>query len=186
MIILEGPDGAGKTTLLQNLLDEFPSIEEHAKASTSTGGPVAEVHEWAKADLATWPLQPLSFYDRHPMFSEPFYGTILRGGYNDWFGSDEAVTFGQMMVNTGLIVFCLPKLETVIANLAAEEQLEGVEGAIIDLYNMYQRQLMGMAEDFPRSVFHYDYENDTDLDQLHDVIAAHQTRYNRKQNGRIA
>lgn len=134
----------------------------------------------------TWAIQPLSFYDRHPMFSEPFYGTILRGGFNKWFGSEEAAALGASMVNNGLIVFCLPKLDTVIANLAAESQLEGVEGAIIDLYNMYERQMMGMAEDFPRSIFHYDYENPRDLDQLHDIVQAHLTRHKRKQNGRIA
>ena len=186
MIILEGPDGGGKTTLLMNLLDEFPSIEQHAKASTSTGGPVDNIEVWAKEDVVTWPLQPLSFYDRHPMFSEPFYGSILRGGFHEWFGSTEAAELGQNMLTKGLIVFCLPKLETVTANLAAEEQLSGVVDHIDDLYNLYQRQMIGMAEDFPNTVFHYDYENPTDYDDLLAVINAHQTRYNRKTNGRTA
>jgi len=186
MIILEGPDGAGKTTLLLNLLDEFPSIEQHAKASTSTGGPVANIAQWAKLDISSWPVQPLSFYDRHPMFSEPAYGQLIRNGYDGWFDGAEAKRAGIKMVNSGLIVFCLPPLDIVVENLKAEEQLSGVEDNIMHLWAAYESYLQHFSRNFPKSVFHYDYTRDNDYDELHTIIEAHQVRWNRKNKGLMA
>jgi GTPase SAR1 family protein len=183
MIILEGPDGAGKTTLLLNLLDEFPSIEQHEKASTPTGGPVDNIAQWAKDDIKSWPAQPLSFYDRHPMISEPIYGSILRGTYDKWFQGADAQRVGQKMMLQGLVVFCLPSIETVIENLDAEEQLAGVEDNIGQLWGSYSAHLDYFATRFPNSVFHFDYNRPTDFDELHTLIEAHQVRYNRRNKG---
>lgn len=186
MIILEGPDGAGKTTLLLNLLDEFPSIEQHEKASSSTGGPVENIAAWAREDILSWPVQPLSFYDRHPMFSEPVYGRILRNGYDGWFDGADAKRLGDKMMARGLIVFCLPPIELVVENLGAEEQLGGVNDNILSLYTAYETYLPHFAKAFPHSVFHYDYTQDTDFDQLHTTVEAHQIRWDRKNKGRKA
>lgn len=189
MIVLEGPDGAGKTTLLKVLTKAFPSIETHEKASTSTGGPVANIAQWAYNDLLSWGLQPLSFYDRHPMISEPFYGPLLRNKLDPWFGSQDALKIASsVMFSRGLIVYCLPPLEKVIENLAAEEQLEGVEGNIMALYGLYQRQLMRFSKLHPKGLFHYDYtRGPAELDHLCEIIEAHEIRWNRTHNqGRIA
>lgn len=186
MIILEGPDGAGKTTLLSNLLDEFPSIEEHARASTSVEGPLAEIHEWARTDLATQMLQPLSFYDRHPVFSEPVYGQIIRGNVHEWFSSEEAQQMGNSLLNNSLVVICLPPLDKVVNNLEAEGQMEGVIDNIGQIYGVYGNILTSISQAFPTNVFHYDYTVESDLDDLISVIAAHQTQWNRRTNGRLA
>jgi len=186
MIILEGPDGAGKTTLLLNLLDEFPHIEQHAKASTSTGGPVANIAHWAKEDITTWPIQALSFYDRHPMFSEPVYGQLLRNGYDGWFDGADAQRMGHKIMERGLTVFCLPPIELVVENLSAEEQLSGVEDNILSLYGAYEAYLAHFSKKFPNSVFHYDYTKSTDFDDLHTLVEAHAIRWNRKNLGRKA
>jgi hypothetical protein len=184
MIILEGPDGAGKTTLLLNLLDHFPDIEQHAKASTSTGGPVAKIDLWAINDLISWPVQPLSFYDRHPMFSEPLYGHVLRGGkFPGWFLGADALRHGIKMMNNGLIVFCLPPLEVVVENIEAEEQLSGVKDHILELWSSYEVLIAHYASKFPKSVVHYDYTRNGDLDDVLTLVEAHQVRWNRKNKG---
>lgn len=186
MIILEGVDGSGKTTLLSNLLDQFPSIEEHARASASVGGPLDNIQDWAREDMATQMIQPLSFYDRHPMFSEPIYGAIIRNYVHPWFNSDEAQEMGDSFLRNNLIVICLPPLENVLENVKVEDQMPGVHDHIEALYNVYRQTITSLQVAFPHNVFHYDYTNEEDLDDLVTMVAAHQTRYLRKQNGRIA
>lgn len=185
MIVLEGVDGSGKTTLLASLLETFPGIEEHARASASVGGPLKDIHEWAKADLATQMLQPLSFYDRHPMFSEPIYGTICRNHVHDWFSSHEAHELGEEFLRKNLVVFCLPPLGVVLENVKVEAQMEGVHEHIDALYDMYLKTLIALRDAFPYNVFHYDYTVETDFEDLVSVVEAHYVRWNRK-NGRIA
>lgn len=188
MIVLEGPDGSGKTTLLANLLDQFPTIEEHARASTSVGGPLPEIHDWAKQDLMTQMLQPLSFYDRHPMFSEPIYGRIIRDRVHDWFSSEESQLLGQTFIENSLIVVCLPKIENVVANTEEnfDDQMSGVVDHIGEIYSRYEQLLRFLVSMFPANVFHYDYTVDTDLDDLKMLIDSHLTRHTRKKNGRLA
>lgn len=188
MIILEGPDGAGKTTLLQDLLDTFPSIEEHERASTSMGGPVKDIFEWAVADVETWTVQPLSFYDRHPLISEPIYGTILRGGYDRRFDGHEGHPIKQKLVHRALTVMCLPPISNVVNNVKHEQQMDGVDGHITELYMAYNNRLLTHGEMMPHTVFHYDYTQSLtdEFDDLCEIIEAHLTRWNRKHKGRIA
>lgn len=184
MIVIEGPDGSGKTSLLHNLLDEFPEIEEHARASASVGGPLPDIQDWAKNDLLTQLVQPLSFYDRHPIFSEPVYGKIIRNYVHPWFNTEEASGLGQMLIERSLIVICLPPIENVLKNVGVNDQMSGVVDHIVDIYHVYRSMLVGLAEVFPMNIFHYDYTVDTDYGQLASVVEAHQARWNRK--GRIA
>jgi hypothetical protein len=187
MIILEGPDGAGKTTLLANLLDQFPGIEQHAKASTSMGGPVEHIELWTTTDLKTWNLQPLSFYDRHPMFSETLYSQIVRKKGNDWFTSQDAVDLGEKTILlTGLTVFCLPKWETVERNVKAEEQMDGVLDNLYELYETYRIWAVTLAKKYPNNIFVYDYERVQDYADLVKVITAHEVKWNRRAEGKIA
>lgn len=190
MIVLEGPDGAGKSTLLSQLLDAFPSIEEHERASTSKGGPVDNIFDWAEADVETWAMQPLSFYDRHPLVSEPIYGTILRGGCDKRFGQQEGHQLANKLHNRSLIVYCLPQISTVVQNVKGNEsdQLSGVSDNIFDIYLAYQNRMFTHSEIKPHTMFHYDYEADMidEFDDLCEIVEAHLTRWTRKQKGRIA
>jgi hypothetical protein len=185
MIILEGPDGAGKTTLLANLLDQFPGIQEHARASTSTGGPVDNIFEWAQQDVESWAKQPLSFYDRHPLISEPIYGAVLRGTYDPRFDRAGKVLNSKMTRNA-LVVICLPTLEMVTENVKAEAQLAGVEKSIAKLYGKYRDRLLAAHSLSPATTFHYDYSVEDDLDDLYVTVEGYYARWNRRMNGRIA
>jgi len=187
MIILEGPDGAGKTTLMNDLLEAFP-IDQHERASTSEGGPVDNIFEWAQADVETWTVQPLSFYDRHPVISEPIYGTILRGGYDPKFDSREGQLLRHKLNWRALTIVCLPPVGVVIKNLQSEKQMKGVDDHIFDIYLAYQQRLITHGEGLPHTVFHYDYtENElSEFDDLCEIIEAHMVRWNRKNKGRIA
>lgn len=190
MIILEGPDGAGKTTLMEQLLDAFPSIEHHERASTSTGGPVDNIFNWAEADVETWPVQPLSFYDRHPLISEPIYGTILRGNVDPRFGDVAGANLMHKLNSKALVVYCLPEFSTVFANIQKNEadQLSGVGENIWDIYESYRQRMFTHAHYMPHTAFHYDYESDLmdEFDDLCEIIEAHLTRWTRKSKGRIA
>lgn len=184
-IIIEGPDGAGKTTLITGLTRET-AIPVHEKASTSTGGPVDNIADWAKSDLATWALQPLAIYDRHPMFSEIFYGAVIRNHVDPWFGSDEASALAETMMSTGLVIYCLPPIETVMENILVEEQLDGVSDHIGSLYDLYQKQMIKLHEEFPMNVVHYDYtKGPLEYDYLLNRTRAYGAQHTRKRNGRI-
>lgn len=187
MIILEGPDGAGKTTLLKRLHELFPTIEVHERASDSVDGPVKDVHQWAQADLDSWAVQPLSFYDRHPMISEPIYGQILRGGCDEWFSSSEAQTLGTKMVVTGLIIVCLPDVEIARLNIIKDGQMDGVVDQYDTIHEAYHTTLMGLAAFSPSSIVHYDYtKGESEEEDVISLVEAYMTRWTRKQNGRIA
>jgi hypothetical protein len=190
MIILEGPDGAGKSTLLDQLIDAFPSIESHERASTSVGGPVDNIFDWALADVETWNMQPLSFYDRHPLVSEPIYGNLLRGGVDERFGQPEGQQLYNKLHNRALIVYCLPQVSTVVKNVRknVKDQMSGVSDQIHSIYLAYQHRLITHGEVQPHTAFHYDYEADMidEFDDLCEIVEAHLTRWTRKSKGRIA
>jgi hypothetical protein len=180
MIILEGPDGSGKTSLMGNLLDRLQGVEQHERASTSKGGPVDNLFDWAQEDVLTWPVQPLAIYDRHPLFSEPIYGPIIRQTLDPRFNSP---VFGrvltQQVLKEGLIVICLPDPQFVIDNVRgnADDQMEGVLYRIESIYSEYRRiqhNLRGR-----RNVFWYDYNRNGDLEQLVTVAKAHQIMWNK-------
>jgi len=179
MIILEGPDGAGKTSLMSTLLDRFPNIEEHARASTSKGGPVDNIFDWAHNDVMSWEQQRLSFYDRHPMISEPIYGPIVRDYVDPRFASFEGEDLGLRMLFDSLIIICLPSLEEVVANVTGNEQdqMSGVADNIGQIYAKYQLLLTALRG--RRNVFWYDYNRPLDLTQLMYVIEAHQIMWNK-------
>lgn len=179
MIILEGPDGSGKTSLMSTLLDRFPRIEEHERASTSKGGPVQNIFEWAKDDILSWGTQPLSFYDRHPLISEPIYGEHIRGKFDGRFTDALGEDLGMHMFLTGLIIVCLPpKSEVVInVNLSVVDQMSGVAENIIPIYDEYQ-DLLNQSRG-RQNVFWYDYTRPGDLSQLLYVVEAYYIMWNK-------
>lgn len=179
MIILEGPDGAGKTSLMSTLLDRFPTIEEHERASSSKGGPVENIFEWAQADVQTWPLQPLSFYDRHPLISEPIYGPIVREYLDPRFHSTEGEDLALHMLQQGLIILCLPSVSKVIENVSlnVDDQMSGVVEHIQSIYHKYHRLAVSLRG--RQNVFWYDYDRPGDLSQLIQVVAAHEIMWNK-------
>jgi len=179
MIILEGPDGSGKTSLMSTLLDRFPGIEEHERASTSKGGPVENIFEWAQADILSWGVQPLSFYDRHPLISEPIYGEEIRGKFDGRFTDPEGEDLGMHMMFRGLIILCLPPQSEVVKNvtLNVDDQMSGVAEHIVPIWHEYQNLLM--LSRGRQNVFWYDYTRPGDLSKLLTVIQAYQIMWDK-------
>lgn len=179
MILLEGPDGSGKTSLMSTLLDRFPGIEEHERASTSKGGPVDNIFDWAWNDLITWDQQPLSFYDRHPLFSEPIYGPTVRNSldsrFEDYHGEDMALK----TINESLIILCLPDIDTVRNNVYSnlDDQMSGVVLHINSIYEQYRKLKDALYR--RRNVFWYDYNRPGDLENLTKVVEAYQIMWNK-------
>lgn len=171
MIVLEGPDGAGKTTLLRDLRDRYPEVDEAPRFSTSKGGPIDRHNLRRRVDLEFESQIDAAprLYDRHPVISETIYGPVLRrdmlGGFDDrWL-----ITATARLRNTALIVWCLPPLPTVLANLAAEDQMDGVHESIHTLYWLYHAKAMQWAGN---SVI-YDYTRTNALSTVLDAIDHH-------------
>jgi hypothetical protein len=159
-IIVEGMDGSGKDTLIEKLMDDFDGYQIHERASTSLGGPVANLAQWVIDDLSKMPTQPLSIYNRHPLISEPIYapyrkvGGGLRGAWRDrsWIGLNRVIAAEHC-----LMVLCHPSIYTIRANLAHSiaGQMPGVVDNIDALWDAYN----GLV--WPGRCIRYNYRRDT-------------------------
>lgn len=137
MIIAEGPDAAGKTTLIKTLVKEL-KLSVHARHCSSEDGPIDDLFNWAHTDVATWELQKTSIYDRHPYISEFIYAGLLRGGVAEEFLSITAQQDIDKMQRMGLVIFCIPSLETIAKNIGVNEQMSGVAENVENLYWAYR------------------------------------------------
>lgn len=139
-VIVEGPDGAGKTTFIDNLAQRRPELAIHKRASTSLGGPVADLAQWVVRDVNTMPAQVKSIYDRHPIISEPIYAnirTVNPGLRGVWTTKAFAPQMKMRMSSWALLVVCLPPLAIVTNNIRQSEQLAGVDENIGTLWHAY-------------------------------------------------
>lgn len=154
IIIVEGPDGTGKTNLTKRLSVDL-GLPIHAKASTSVGGPVPDLWDWACDDVGTWDTQSLAIYDRHPLISEYIYGPVIRGNLPMGFTHSSAKQMLSRMAQQALIIFALPPLETVLRNVQNEDvpQMEGVVEKTELLWWLYQAR----ATSWPGWAMVYDY-----------------------------
>lgn len=159
MIILEGPDGSGKTTLL-NMLTHDLELPIHERFSTSTGGPIVNIFDAGRQDLLTWDDQPMSLYDRHPMISEPIYGSVLRGNYDERFRKNRISS--DLFMGRGLVVFCMPPLDVARRNILVEDQLSGVVYHYDKLYAAYASR----AASYSQRAFFYNYTTPNAYPQL--------------------
>lgn len=155
-IIIEGMDGTGKSTLLDKLLWEFKLLRPARKASTSIGGPVANLDEWVTNDIEEMATRPASVYDRHPLVSEPVYGPICRqrlpGKFNHKWWLD---TQTRHIAHHCLLLFCNPPGDVVMRNVLAnqDDQMPGVVDNYADLYRAYNTA----ANAWPGVQLRYDY-----------------------------
>lgn len=144
-IIVEGPDGAGKTTLISHLRDAL-SLPVHPKASHSIDGPVETLGKWVNDDLPNLITLvkhgegPQFIYDRHPVISEPIYGSLVRGHIQYPFGEPSYINgIREVMYDTCIVVWCLPDLDTVARNVYANarDQMPGVTFNIGKVHQAY-------------------------------------------------
>lgn len=141
MIVFEGPDGAGKTTLMEELTSQL-QIPKAPRASTSEGGPVENLFQWAWNDVRSWGSTSfVQAYDRHPLVSEYIYGPICRGYTDPAFDSFHAHKLRKYFQHLSFVIFCLPPLDEVTKNVQAAPQMPGVESNISRIYKGYQETI---------------------------------------------
>lgn len=165
MIILEGPDGAGKSTLIQRLSEDL-DLPVAKRACTSTGGPVDNLGHWAAGDVMGWGKFPISLYDRHPFISEYIYGPVIRGHIDPTMERLHPSYRWRFMAES-LVVLCMPPLDVVKANLAAEQQMDGVTNHIELIYALYA------AYGSMAPVIRYDYTQPNSYFRLHHKLLNH-------------
>lgn len=142
VIVVEGPDGSGKSTLVDMLLDEFPKLQRAPRASESATGPVADLARWVDEDL-TRDVAGL-VYDRHPLVSEPIYGSVVRHNLRPGFDSPHQLQarWVRWLRRDPLLVVCLPDVETVQANVAQSDvQMPNVRETTAMVHGLYVNAL---------------------------------------------
>lgn len=179
MIILEGPDGAGKTTLISKLLSTVEGVKQHARAASSTGGPVDDIFEWAVEDVASWRTQPFSIYDRHPFISELIYGPTVRDYLDPKFRSPMSYQLREEFYDRALVVICLPDKEIARGNLGVNDQMSGVVENFDSIWHQYNNLRITLSR-ANRRVFWYDYTRKHDFQKLAIVAQGHQIMWNKK------
>lgn len=166
MLIVEGPDGSGKSTLVRRL-------------SKDLGLPVAPrivgSDTIAKFDLAAWTEQNVAkgfqrmLFDRHRLISEPIYGPILRGRQQTKFmdlGWMADMTWAFYGANP-IILYCLPQLSTVWANVQRHDTDNSVVRSVKITEALYTAYVSRATMDFSRKVGRlYNYE----CTQYNDVL----------------
>lgn len=168
-IIVEGMDGSGKDHLIDSLVECFPDHTPHERASTSLGGPVANLADWVVRDVTTMREQPPSIYNRHPLVSEPIYAerrhvnTGLRGVWT----SDAWIDAWRRAASPFCtLVICQPEYHVVRANLQRSGEnahMPGVMDHALELYTDYQTLV------WPGPSIRYNYVTD-DIDSLVSLI----------------
>lgn len=137
MLVVEGPDGSGKSALVERLRSSLalPVATKVVSADTT-----------ALTDLAAWTEQNVDLgfqykiFDRHRLISEPIYGPILRKSQDPSFVdlgwmSDMLWRFYNCRP---IIIYCLPPLEDVLANVNRPQTNNGaVAGSIEAIYSGY-------------------------------------------------
>lgn len=154
-IIVEGPDGGGKSTLIR-WLSSILDVPVHARAATSTGGPIANLAHWVEADLTSpFGLGQLWLYDRHPIISELVYGPITRNHLPAGF---RAEAWRKAMIanvaRRSIVVWCIPPLDVVMKNTEEDgRDMPGVFGNIDRIHAGY----MSYSLAWPGRSITYDY-----------------------------
>jgi hypothetical protein len=143
VIIVEGPDGAGKTTLIGRLCQDLDLVKRSKFVkSNGDGSGTNDLFGDAYVDVCNQPDMGMMIYDRHPLISEYVYGPIVRGKLPEDFTTPQAHATLRLMAKQVMIVWCLPPLSVVKANVIdfspeAPEQMEGVMHNIEAIHQMY-------------------------------------------------
>lgn len=162
-IIVEGMDGSGKDRLIRELMDNMnlPGFTVHERASTSLGGPVADLAEWTVNDVLSMGDQPKSIYNRHPLVSEPIYAPIRKvnpGLAGVWRSEVWVKTYQRLVAREAVLVVCQPPFPEVRKNLEAtgpQGHMPGVYDNMMHLYDTYKELV------WPGLHIRYDYMLDT-------------------------
>lgn len=179
MIIVEGMDGSGKTRLVERLKKDL-GIEQAQRASTSVGGPVPAVFDWASRDVHGWQSRNVQVYDRHPFISELIYGPIVRGKLDSQFFGYEGFRKMRAFRQMTLVIYCKVPWETTLENLQNDDaiQMAGVLDNSKRLWLMYQTFFSQYTNDPMTHVKVWDYTTPENYDQILAECEAHIKHWN--------
>jgi hypothetical protein len=136
MLIVEGPDGAGKTTLIQRLSEDL-RLPVAERVVTKDAEPMADLVKWVEHNIACG-LHPV-IYDRHRLISEPIYGPALRDSVEPGFDNLRWLRNQQqrLRILNPFVIFCLPPIEMVEANVSHDDDNKVVRQNIRLIYWLY-------------------------------------------------
>lgn len=134
MIVVEGPDGAGKTTLIRELSARY-GLEVNERVVSKETNAMFDLKQWVEQNLNEgfqWKL-----FDRHRLISEFIYGPVLRKNqrFTDRAWVWNALRRFQLLSPT--IIYCLPPLEIVRANVMYDDDNTAVAHSIEQIYAGY-------------------------------------------------
>lgn len=162
-IIIEGMDGSGKDSLIHDLMPLLPRHILHERASTSIGGPVADLVGWVERSVQEITDETTSsaqyVFNRHPTVSEPIYAPYrminagLRGAFRDtqWLNLQR-----RLIGQHAILVVCDPGWSEVHNNLlrTADGHMAGVLDNAHALHTHYREFV------WPGPVLRYSYKRD--------------------------
>ena len=184
MIIVEGPDGAGKTTLIRQLQERY-ELEVAPRVVSKDTEAMTDLQVWVEDNVQRG-FQDLIF-DRHRLISEPIYGPILRNKQSPGFTDFPWVShmLWRFYKSNPVIIYCLPPLETVKANIANDPDNVVVADKIEAIYAAYAARASidwGAAHSTNLVVWDYtrDFMLEEDPIQYFDSIMKHHNIQKRK------
>lgn len=156
MIIVEGPDGAGKTTLIRELSAAFDIPIAPRVVSKDAEGLGGVGKQWVEDNLAQGFQYTL--FDRHRLISEFIYGPVLRveqePGFTDLAWAAESLR--KFRAIGPIVIYCLPHLEVVRANVKHDDDNTAVAEFIEPIYAGYVHRIsMDIAAGFNPIVWDY-------------------------------
>ena len=140
MIIIEGPDGAGKTTLINQLMAEF-NLDVQPRVVGKNTKDLVDLKQWVEGDLEKG--FRYTIFDRYRLISEFIYGPTLRveqkPGFVDVVWS--IIQIRKLQQIGPIIIYCLPPLEVVRANVTGDADNTEVAEFIEPLYAGYVHRI---------------------------------------------
>jgi hypothetical protein len=136
VIVVEGPDGAGKTTLLERLSKDlgFPVAPRVVSKDTEA---MVDLQKWTEDNVSKGFQRVL--YDRHRLFSEPIYGSVLREDFEP--GFDNFVWLQEMFSKfwecRPYVIYCLPPFDVVKKNVENDPDNSVPGPHIRSIYSLY-------------------------------------------------
>lgn len=138
MIIVEGPDGAGKTTLVERLCEQFGlDVGERATSDRDKLYEVTRQDTYTALSDELSGREPAYVWDRL-YFSELVYYSVV-GRKCEFSTEEQQFIERQLALFRCPVIWCMPKLDVVLNNVAAEKhQMKGVRENIEKIWAEYR------------------------------------------------
>lgn len=162
MIIVEGPDGAGKTTLVKSILENWnipPDVELELvpRAVSKDAKALVQVDEYIETELDRGFTNRI--YDRFGLLSSPCYAMLPDRTFSGRMWDHEwlSLQYYRLAATNPVLIYCLPSLETVKANLATHDGVN-LDEQIELIYINYVNQIASLKYEHGTSMMVWDYE----------------------------